>query len=198
MWRMRTDLALFSVTQFGRVKITCHRRKEHISRTSLRGDNFYWHTAANLSCNRKRCFCCDWHPGSSGTACTQYRTYSLRQKFSNRYDMFWPTKKIASNRLVSTSALGMSFQTVIKIVIVQIRECVIWHFLLPLHDVSCQMSAWTSDWVSYAEVYTALLLLVLDLPISRSERKPVDKVQLSQQELKPTSVYCWQLHNKCA
>lgn len=33
------------------------------------------------------------------------------------------------------------------------------------------------------EAYTAVLSGVLDLPLSRSERKPVDKSQLSQQDL---------------
>lgn len=48
------------------------------------------------------------------------------------------------------------------------------------------------------EAYTAVLSLVLHLPLSRSERKPADKVQLSQQELKPGICLFLSNANKCA
>ena len=59
--------------------------------------------------------------------------------------------------------------------------------MFPLHDVSGHISKQDIESVSL-ESHTAVLSLVKDLSLSRSVRKPVEEVQLSQQELKHLSI----------
>lgn len=96
------------------------------------------------------------------------------------------------------STSSESVQAVIKSVIVQFSVCYL-HFLLPLHEVSGQKCLDKLLSVSQLAQKLTLLshLLVLDLPLSRSERTPVDTVQLSQQDLHTDICLLLTTVNKC-
>lgn len=58
-WReeVQTDLALFSVTQFSVVKITCQKKNNTSFTPVLLQGHFYWHTPANLSFDKTQDAC---------------------------------------------------------------------------------------------------------------------------------------------